>query len=352
MSHHFPHLKIRQIITPILTMVCSAVLSFIGIELAYRVYLFGWASFSVQKMNSMHDIGVAGILQPSPYAEIAFELKPNLRTYFKLAPFETNSAGLRDQEYAIAKPANTFRVAVIGDSFTMPSGVTIDEAYHSILEQRFNQTGEDGRQYEFINLGVGGYFLRQYWAVIKHKAQPYTPDLIIIGFCSMNDHNKPPRELFTQPYPVQPETSAMLTLFTVASAQRLWYAEPQTIKDDLRQLEMNDEKLQYIAEYFLKIGKLSRATQIPVVIAYLGMIPTDASAIEALARTHELYFVNVTLAFHGKKFQDYRLWSIDSHPNPKAHAVFANQIEAFLRQQRLIEKTTPGVMARLGTPAD
>ena len=76
----------------------STVVSLIVLEQSYRFYLFGFDSFSVEKMNSVHSLGVSGITQRADHPEIVYELKPNLDLYFKLAKFKTNSDGLRDKE--------------------------------------------------------------------------------------------------------------------------------------------------------------------------------------------------------------------------------------------------------------
>ena len=48
-------------------------------------------------MNSVNGTGTAGIIQPSCYPEIVYELRPDLDTWLKLTRFRTNSQGLRDQ---------------------------------------------------------------------------------------------------------------------------------------------------------------------------------------------------------------------------------------------------------------
>ncbi|MFH1799245.1 MAG: hypothetical protein ABH891_00160 [Candidatus Omnitrophota bacterium] len=80
-------------------------------------------------MDTVHDISRSGLFQAGD-SGINRELKPNLNRYFKMARFRTNSAGLRDKEYPIRKAPGTFRVAVLGDSFTMPAGVEIEDAFH------------------------------------------------------------------------------------------------------------------------------------------------------------------------------------------------------------------------------
>lgn len=132
---------------------------------------------------------MSGLIQPSKYPEIVFELKPNLNTYHKKARFITNAQGLRDKDYGISKSDQSFRVAVIGDSLTMAAGVPVEKAYHSLLEERFGRDYPE-KEIEFINFEVGGYNLRQYAAVIQYKALAYYPDLILIGFCAVNDFSE------------------------------------------------------------------------------------------------------------------------------------------------------------------
>ena len=55
-----------------LLVVCSLLLSVLIIELSYRVYLFGWDSFSIRKMNSVRAIGASGMLR---FAEVANQIR-------------------------------------------------------------------------------------------------------------------------------------------------------------------------------------------------------------------------------------------------------------------------------------
>src|SRR5262245_33639988 len=89
-------------------------LTAILIEFSYRFYLFGFAAFSVAKVDSVVEIGRAGILQASAYPDIVYELIPNQDTWFKLAKLHTNSQGLPDHDYAKAKPPGTFRIVLLG----------------------------------------------------------------------------------------------------------------------------------------------------------------------------------------------------------------------------------------------
>src|SRR5262249_24440020 len=162
----------------------SLLIAAVLLEAATRVYRYGPDALLPWIMESIRPVGNSGLVRPSPFIDVRYEYLPNLDTYFKKAHFRTNSEGLHDQEYAREKPAGTYRVAVIGESMTVPEGVEIEDAFHSVLERRL--TAESGRPVEFVNSAVGGHQLPEYLAMIRRRALAWHPDLVVIGFC-IND---------------------------------------------------------------------------------------------------------------------------------------------------------------------
>ena len=321
----------------------SSVLSLILLEVCYRFFLFGWSSLSIERMNSLHGIGVSGLIQASAYREIVFELKPNLRTYFKLTPFETNSHGLRDREYGLAKPPHTFRIAVVGDSFTMPSGVAIEDAFHTRLENRLNRESH-GETFEVLNFGVSGHSLRHYVGMIEHRCSRYDPDLILVGFCARNDH-QPPRWTFDKPFVPKPETHAFFTSF--ARQGFLLAKEFERKKERAtrpRRLKRVDKR--YLSKYLAKLGDFSREASVPVVVVLLDIAVVKSRFLKKKLSNNGIYFLNATLPFEGKKYADYVVNPLDSHPNGAANKIFADEIYAYLHAMKLV----PGSQQRPTTP--
>jgi len=321
----------KRLLQSILSLLFFAVL----LELACRLYLFGLAGLSNEAVKSVRLIGRSGLVQPSPYREVLYELRPNLDAEFKMAPLKTNSAGLPDREYARRKPPNTFRVAVIGDSLTMPAGVALEDAYHSRLERWLNDTS-DYIQYEFINFGVGGYQLRQYWAVLTHKASAYDPDLILIGFCARNDFEVMPDERFAQPYKVKPPSHP----FTKPFALRLAMNRYQRVRWWWRNRggwSYTREQLAYVKDIFARFGRYSRNQGVPVVVAYLALLRMPHEPIAQRARKHGLYFVNASADFAGQPSRDYHISRLDSHPNEKANEMFARALFDYFERKRLLD---------------
>src|SRR5438445_807297 len=63
-------------------------------------------------------------------------LRANYDGVVRGARFTTNSRGLRDREFAVPKPAGIFRIAVLGDSFTVGSGLVGDLRYDPLAVTR------------------------------------------------------------------------------------------------------------------------------------------------------------------------------------------------------------------------
>ncbi len=106
--------------------------------------------------------------------------------------YDINSQGLRDYDYSVQKPNDTFRAIVFGDSVTFGYGVLLEDIYSTKLEQylRENYSDDVYDSFEVINFGVDGYNTLQESELLKHKAINYDPDLIIIGFV-LNDWDTP-----------------------------------------------------------------------------------------------------------------------------------------------------------------
>lgn len=97
-----------------------------------------------------------------------------------------NSMGMHDGEHAPAKPADTFRVLMLGDSFTQATQVREGETAHQVLEDLLNRDNP-GRQAEVISAGVGGWGTGQQLIYYREEGRHYQPDLVLLMFFMGND---------------------------------------------------------------------------------------------------------------------------------------------------------------------
>jgi len=110
------------------------------------------------------------------------ELVPSTEIRFKEAPLRINRWGFRDKEYEKHPPPGTFRTAVLGSSITMGSGVSNDETFEALLEERLNgaRRGAGAPRYELLNFGVPGRSLLQHVYVLEKQVLSFEPDAILL----------------------------------------------------------------------------------------------------------------------------------------------------------------------------
>lgn len=111
--------------------------------------------------------------------------------------YHTNSDGLREEKnYSIEKPASTFRIITLGDSFTYGQHVNTDQNWTEILEKKLNNVDCGYNNIEVINLGMGGFDVRYIVKRYQEIGAKYNPDLVIwfesdSGFTRFHELIKP-----------------------------------------------------------------------------------------------------------------------------------------------------------------
>ena len=99
-----------------------------------------------------------------------------------------NKDGLRDKNYPKEKPDNTYRIAVIGDSFAEAIQVNENETFWSLMEEKLPQCERfKDQNIEVINFGVGDYGTAQEYMTLKHHVSQYSPDLVLLAVFTGND---------------------------------------------------------------------------------------------------------------------------------------------------------------------
>lgn len=99
-----------------------------------------------------------------------------------------NGDGLRDVEHDQAKPPDTVRIAVLGDSYAEAMQVPVQEAFWWVLGKRLGDCEAlAGKAIEMINFGVNGYGTAQEYLVLQKRVWAYHPDAVLLAFTTGND---------------------------------------------------------------------------------------------------------------------------------------------------------------------
>jgi lysophospholipase L1-like esterase len=150
-----------------------------------------------------------GVGYPLPYAPDEYcgtRLRPGFQAWFTeegRAFVRINSAGFRDRERSLPKPANTVRIAVLGDSYAEALQVPLERTFWHLLEEELTRRKTFGaRRVEVLNFGVSGYGTAQELQVLRHYVLPYAPDVVLLAFFAGNDVRNNSYQL--EPYRIRP----------------------------------------------------------------------------------------------------------------------------------------------------
>lgn len=99
----------------------------------------------------------------------------------RVVTMNVNGQGFRGPEVALEKPADTFRIACLGDSHTFGHGVEDDETWPAHL-QRLLDVRFPERRIEVLNCGVNGYDTVQEELWLEAAVLDYAPDLVLLQF--------------------------------------------------------------------------------------------------------------------------------------------------------------------------
>lgn len=141
------------------------------------------------------------------YSRPALSLHPEYSHSIRI-----NSAGQRENKIYNPETIDTYRIAMLGSSFTLGLGVEQEQTFSKRLEQKLQNIDAN---YEVINFGIQGSAPDTQYLNFITKVKDYHPDLVIMNIVSCNIANPP--SLFKESkgkltYTPLPEPSMQLKL--------------------------------------------------------------------------------------------------------------------------------------------
>lgn len=281
------------------------------------------------------------IHRPSSAPGLDYELAPNLDQPSRDARVRTNSLGMRDAEPLPRDTPGLLRILTLGDSVTFGFRVEAEEAYCSVLEQRFAEApAPDGRRVEVLNTGVSGYSSRDEAAALTSKWLALEPDVILIGYC-LNDPESDPRQplprYFAKPHWWQHSALARYL------AQRAQVRGVQSLGGGYYYRWMHAPSTagwKSVEDAFSAIERIAAERKIPVVLAIFPFFSPEPWAqypyrephatVAAAAERHGFLVLDLLPRFEREDPQSLILDDHDSHPNARGHAIAADAIREFL----------------------
>lgn len=316
------------------------------VEVTARLTLFGIRGLDFRWINSMSHLWESELVQPAREPRIHFELRPDLDTLFRGARLVTNSAGLPDREYSLEKPTDTFRAVVVGSSWTMPSDVAVEHAWHSLLEDRFNEASTRTR-FEFINFGVEHYGLGEIIATLELKAMAYDPDLIVFALTHYTpqvlwEDERSAFEPTPHPCPLLKVRSLGPTMAALRRLDaRLGLGLPIAPADRRTQVKDTAEYGAQLRRAMRELNRIAGRSHVPVALVWLGFRAADPerrALLDEEIRRYGFPFIDTKRALRESGLSDRELkpYPDSRHPSVAGHRLLADTIEAQLLDEGLL----------------
>ncbi len=272
------------------------------------------------------------------------DLRPGQRVVFKGCTLTTNRWGMRDRDYEKAKAPGTFRMAWLGGSHTMGSGVCDGEVFESLVEARLAQVASAAGlpRFELLNFAVSGRFALRQLPVLE-KVFDFEPDVLILtahpreGARAVRDLKRMVRAGIEIPYP---ELRAIVARAGVEPGMA------EVVADRLL-APYSGEALSFA---YRQIVEACRERGVRPVWLFLPVLHREGTAAEratevALARDAGFEIIDIEDTYGGRKRAALKVADWDFHPNAAGHRLIAERLYQALAERNHLLPHAPAVLA-------
>ena len=274
-------------------------------------------------------------------------LAPSIASRTEYATIHTNRWGMRDREYDRRPTPETHRTALLGASTVMGWGVSDNETFENLLEDRLNSepAGRPWSHYEILNFSVPGYSPLQQLRLLD-RAFEFQPQAV---FYTGNKNEagsaaeylaKMVRNKVPLPWPY---------LTDLARRAQIDAATEESVS--VRRLTpLRNELIDWTYKEIVERSRARGVVPVFVYLPWLGEDPALGQAIDVKRRAAAAGFVVLDLAgaFGVEDTKMLRVAVWDTHPNARGHALLAQKFYTEVRAHEHEIYQTPTVGAAVG----
>jgi D-alanyl-lipoteichoic acid acyltransferase DltB (MBOAT superfamily) len=253
---------------------------------------------------------------------LAKEMRPLFGIYQRGRSFRTNRWGMRDQDYALVPPSNTYRIALLGQSYVAGDGVSDGETFEALAEDRLAREPGRRTRVEILNFAVGSYSLLQQ-LVLLDRVFTFRPNAVYL----VGGPGDPGRALLhlVQQYRrgVDPPWPYVRELLSRARVTR-------TMRENAALARLHPYADSVLAWTYSQIVAECRQRGIRPVWIYLslpepGQDQGVGSAMTAQARAAGFVTLDWEDVYAGHDFKSLQASPWDFHPNAEGHRLIAER---------------------------
>ena len=269
-------------------------------------------------------------------------IKPNLEIMFKGSKLTTNEHGMRDRSYSINKPDNTLRIAQLGGSIEMGSGVENHEVFENLLEERLNAESflGAGQKLEILNFARANSHTPHYIGVVDEVIEKFSPDVLML-YAHGGNRVELGRSMKSF-YRVMSLGLVEKYPYLTALTKQLGIKRNTGIEEGLRLLKPVEEELYLWG--LKKISEYCDYRKIPCVLVYLDTLSRKKESEKEINNYLNLVIDtgfeiwNLSELFKDHNNSKLTIASWDYHPNKKGHEIISQALyDQFMKNKDLFK---------------
>ncbi|OHA48525.1 MAG: hypothetical protein A2991_02540 [Candidatus Terrybacteria bacterium RIFCSPLOWO2_01_FULL_58_14] len=259
-------------------------------------------------------------------------------------PYRINADTLNDRfDYLPDKPADTFRIIALGDSFTyglfVPTAESWPERFEDLLSEQSACPG--GARYEVLNFGVPGYDIAYSVERFLLRGKKYDPDLVLF-LLSADDSvqvNEVMREKYRGMLDELRKTQGEQAFTEKGTAYRAYLQAWRETSEELGERNIMER---HRRSFETLTGEFADA----LVLYYLprwgqweseGLVQRFRTLLETFAAEREkVLFTESSISGDKREPGNDLVLTNDPHPSPKGHLAIAQEILSYLKDQNLL----------------
>jgi hypothetical protein len=253
------------------------------------------------------------------------ELAKGFRSETQHGSIQTNSWGMRDQDYPAQPPAGSIRAVLLGYSTVFGWGVDQDQTFEAVLERRINERlAGSSVSFELLNLSVPGYRPPQQVTALDESLR-FGSRIAFYTAAGREQWNTINflADILMDGVPIPyPELESK-----IAAAGVLPGMDRPTI---LRLLRQHEEQLlswvyDSLAQRCVENGMRPVWIYLPPLYPTRGE-PEEYARARQLAEAAGFEIIDLSDIFEGEDVDSLSLADWDRHPNAKAHKLIADRL--------------------------
>jgi hypothetical protein len=266
-------------------------------------------------------------------------LLPSRSVLFNGQLLTTNSHGMRDREYTVAKPDNVIRVALLGPSYVMGDGVADEHVFDNLVEDRLNrERPPELPRVEILNFAISALSPPQQLHILEHTVPAFDPDVVILVSEKQNDLEASEHlaALFREEIPIP---YGFIREIGERANVDPWIPR----QDAYRRTAPLAEEL--VEKTYAAFGEAARARGYRTYWLYLPMpqrleTREEVESLFQWAQAGGMETLDLVELWQGRDLTNLRVAPWDRHPNAEGHRIMADAIYELFSTSGILEADT------------